>query len=348
MTVSRVTMATMPKHRLALVTVIVLLASGCGRSSSTLPAGGATPTSATPPGPTVSGADFTIRMPIEIGDAANNAYGLWPYGVHGGGHAADGHPGWDIEYRPGATAVAAAAGTVQSVVAATTPGAVGVQLTHAAGGRTCRTVYQNIGTLAPGIVVGAGVSAGQAIGIPVTQTLMIGSASVTFAMIHFQVDDFSAAPGGLTNPNAVGPDAVLDAGGRAVFDLIWNGSVYNQELCEPFPSNPRGAAFPLTRTWTRQSGAGAARIEFTRLDVNTNRYLYSLFDDRGVQTDSGTIELSTSGRPPSVMTLQPAGGGARRMGLFDIQGETMRLAVGAPGGSAPGSLVGAAVYHTPR
>jgi hypothetical protein len=125
-------------------------------------------------------------------------------------------------------------------------------------------------------------------------------------------------------------------------------TAYNQELCEPFPSNPRAAVFPLTRSWIRQSGADPVRIEFTRLDVNTNSYQYRFFDDRGVQTEAGTIELSTSGSPPSSMALQPSGGGARRLALFDIEGDTMRLAIGAAGAPAPGGLGGAAVYRTSR
>ena len=38
-------------------------------------------------------------------------FGLWPYGVHGGGHP-EGHPGMDIEYAPGAKVRAAADGVV--------------------------------------------------------------------------------------------------------------------------------------------------------------------------------------------------------------------------------------------
>ena len=328
---------------LSILAASVLAACGCGSSSTTGPTAASTPTNLTP----TTGA-FTIRMPIEVADAANGAYGLWPYGVHGGGHASDGHPGWDIEYRPGSAALAAADGVVQSIAPATTPGAVGVQLMHAAGGRSYRTVYQNIGSLAAGIIVGASVRSGQMIGIPVTQTLVIGTSSVTFAMIHFQVDDFNAPPGGLTNPNAVGPDAFLDGAGRAAFDVIWNASSYNQELCEPFPSNPRGAGFPLTRAWTREGGPGVPRLEFTRLDVNSNDYEYRFFDEGGLVTERGTLQLSVAGRPPASVALQPSGGAARRLALFDILGETMVMNVGAPGGPPPGSLAGATNYRTPR
>src|SRR5689334_997482 len=47
---------------------------------------------------------YCVDLPIAAEDTAFNAYGLWPFGVHGGSHAVDGHPGWDIEYRAGASA----------------------------------------------------------------------------------------------------------------------------------------------------------------------------------------------------------------------------------------------------
>lgn len=321
--------------------VAVVMACACGTSSSTRPTTQTTPTAGTP------GA-FAIRMPLEVADAASNAYGLWPYGVHGGGHATDGHPGWDIEYRLGSSALAAADGVVQSIAPATTPGAVGIQLMHTVAGRNYRTVYQNIGVVAAGITVGASVKSGQALGIPVTQTLMMGSSSVTFAMVHFQVDDFLAPPGGLTNPSAAGPDAFLDAGGRAAFDAIWSTSSYNQEFCEPFPSNSRAAGFPLTRVWTREQGPGVPRIEFTRLDVNSNDYDYRFLDEAGIVTETGTLQVSVAGRPPASVTLQPAGAGPRRLALFDIFGDTMRIDISAPGGSRPGSLATATGYRTIR
>jgi len=318
----------------------LLLNAACGANSSA----SATSPDTTVSGPTSPGA-FTIRMPIDASDTAHNAYGLWPYGVHGGGHASDGHPGWDIEFRLGANALAAADGIVDSMVAAMTPGAVAVQLRHTVGGRAYRTVYQNIGTLAAGITVNASVKAGQAIGVPVTQTLMIGTSNVTFAMIHFQVDDFSNPPGGLTNPMATGPDLYMDAAARPLMDAIWSEASYNQELCEPFVSNPRGATFPLTRVWTRESGAGFARIEFTRLDVNTSDYEYRLFGDGGTVVESGTLRLSANGRPPTSVTLQPSSGAARPA-LFDIAGDTMRIDIRAPGAPTPTSLAAATVYRT--
>jgi hypothetical protein len=39
---------------------------------------------------------FVIDLPIAAGDGATLAYGIRPYGVHGGGHAVDGHGGFDM------------------------------------------------------------------------------------------------------------------------------------------------------------------------------------------------------------------------------------------------------------
>ena len=57
-----------------------------------------------------SSTPFVIDLPIAAGDGATLAYGIWPYGVHGGGHALDGHGGFDVEYRIGAPVLAAADG----------------------------------------------------------------------------------------------------------------------------------------------------------------------------------------------------------------------------------------------
>ena len=40
---------------------------------------------------------------------------FWAFGVHGSGQAFDGHPGWDIEYRIGASIIAPADGTILNI-----------------------------------------------------------------------------------------------------------------------------------------------------------------------------------------------------------------------------------------
>src|SRR5262245_42673380 len=69
-----------------------------------------------------------VDLPIAAADTAFNAYGVWPFGVHGSSHAADGHPGWDIEFKAGAFARAVASGVVQALVVDTASGTTTVQL----------------------------------------------------------------------------------------------------------------------------------------------------------------------------------------------------------------------------
>ena len=97
------------------------------------------------PSPSASSAPFVIDLPIAAGDGATLAYGIWPYGVHGGGHAVDGHGGGlDIEHRVGAP-VLAAAGVVESVIAdARDPDRKVVHLTHARDRGQYRTDYGNL------------------------------------------------------------------------------------------------------------------------------------------------------------------------------------------------------------
>src|ERR1043166_9508056 len=86
------------------------LAAGCSGGPSQPSRSGDPAT----PSPSASSAPFVIDLPIAAGDGATLAYGIWPYGVHGGGHAVDGHGGFDIEYRIGAPVLAASAGVVES------------------------------------------------------------------------------------------------------------------------------------------------------------------------------------------------------------------------------------------
>ena len=165
--------------------------AGCGGAP-------AAPTDLPAPTPTTA-ATFAVGMPIALPDLGSAAYGLWPFGVHGSSHALDGHPGWDIEFRPGASVLAAATGTVQSVFAdANGSGRSTVQIGHAVNGRQFRTVYTNIGSVAPRVTAGAGVSAGQPVGTAGILTLTIGTRTVTFSMTHFQVDDFRQSAGRVT------------------------------------------------------------------------------------------------------------------------------------------------------
>ena len=112
------------------------------------------------PLPTTVPGVLGLRMPIDASDAATTAFGLAPFGYHGADHAADGHPGWDVEYRIGGIVRSAAAGTVQSVFAdPSVPGRSTVQIEHVVGTHFYRTVYTNLATVSPGIAADAAVLA---------------------------------------------------------------------------------------------------------------------------------------------------------------------------------------------
>lgn len=342
--------------RLAGALALTFVLVGCGGTSQSPTAPTQTPqtTTTTPaapapappaPAPAPTPTRFAVRMPIDQADLASAAYGLWPFGTHGGGHAFDGHPGWDVEFRPGGTALVASDGTVQMVFPdAFTPGRFTVQIEHEAGGKRYRTVYTNVETVAREIQQGARVMAGQRIGTPGVQSAMIGRTNVTYGMIHFQVDDFSQNSG-QTNQMAVGPAQYLDEAGRAMFNQIWPKAKYYGELCEPFDRNPRDAQFPLTRTWTLESGALPQRIDFTRLDPTTNDYAYALIDGSGRTIESGTLQIEPTATPLATIDFQPRAGAPRR-GVYDIVSDRMDLALGEAGASRPANLAGAAVYRT--
>lgn len=132
--------------RSALLILILSATAACNSDSSpTAP----TPVTALPPIvvplPTAVPGVLSLVMPIDPTDVATAAFGLAPFGYHGADHAADGHPGWDVEYRVGGLVRTAAAGTVQSVFPdPSTPGRSTVQLEHVVGTHFYRTVYTNL------------------------------------------------------------------------------------------------------------------------------------------------------------------------------------------------------------
>jgi hypothetical protein len=279
---------------------------------------------------------------VAAGDTASNAYGIWPFGVHGSSHAADGHPGFDVEFRPGALVRAAADGTILNVVAdSQSAGRVTIRIDHAAGSGRYATDYTNVANVL--VSAGATVTRGQPIGTAGTQTQFIGSTQVTWAMTHFQVNDFSRSEG-LTNPNAVSPEAFLTAGGRGVFDAMWRTAAYNTEICEPFPTNSRLQVFPLSRTWTLRSGGLPARLDIRCVAENSVDYEYTMRGADGAVVESGVWRVDTSTRPQRV-DVRPASGTAR-LGVYDIVSDTLELNLGTPGGSRPSSLSGASTYAT--
>jgi hypothetical protein len=306
---------------------------------------GPTPIVAAPALPTTVPGVLSIALPIEPGDNGTTAFGISPFGYHGADHAEDGHPGWDIEYRIGGTVRAAAAGTVQSVLAdAFTPGRTTVQIEHVVGTHYYRTVYTNIATLAAGIAANESVRAGQAIGTAGTITATVGTQSLSYAMTHFQLDDFEYYRE-IPNPNAVSPESFLSSEARTLFDALWTRAVFSHELVEPFISNPRTLAFPASRTWMKVAGDGPAGIRFTRRNARASmEYDYALLSDSGSAVEAGTLTLAHTTRPwASFDLVSPL---SRRLALYDIQSNEMRLALAPPGSPRPADLTSASIYRT--
>ncbi|MGE0866018.1 MAG: peptidoglycan DD-metalloendopeptidase family protein [Vicinamibacterales bacterium] len=328
--------------------LLAVTAAACSDQSPTAPT--ITTVAASPPIvvplPTAVPGVLSLAMPIELADLATTAFGLLPFGFHGADHAEDGHPGWDIEYRIGGTVRAAAAGTVQSVFPdPSVPGRTTVQLEHVVGTHFYRTVYTNLATVNPDIVAAATVRSGQALGTAGTVSQTVGTTPITYAMIHFQLDDFEYYRE-IPNPNAVTPEPFLSADAKLFFDRIWSTAVSSTELVEPYASNPRDLRFPASRTWMRVSGDGPAGIRFTRASARSADYEYAILTEAGTAIESGTVTLALTARPfPSIDLVSGTG---RRLGMYDIVSDTMRLSMANAGESRPTDLGAASTYRTPR
>jgi len=286
---------------------------------------------------------FCVALPIAAKDTAFAAYGVWPFGVHGSSHAIDGHPGWDIEYKVGGQALAAEAGTVLSLFADTATGTTTVQLSHVWHGKNYRTVYTAIATVAAGVTVGAAVTRGQVLGVPRSQTRMIGTRTVTYAAIHFQFDDFSSTDG-LTNVNAVSPEGHLLADARVLFAAMWAKTGYSQELCEPFMANPRSATYPLTRRWTSGVGASARLLDVMCQDSPTNPHLFVL--DAPEDKSSGSLLVNPLAGGLGEIDFNRTGTVQR--GLYRVVSDSLWLQVAVVGAPRPAALTAPQVYVTSR
>lgn len=336
------------RHRLLTVVVIACLAVSCTDRrlpDAAVSVAGPTPVVPVPALPTTVPGVLSLVLPVEPGDSGTTAFGIAPFGYHGADHAEDGHPGWDIEFRIGGTVRAAAAGTVQSVFPDPfTAGRTTVQIEHVVGTHHYRTVYTNIETLAAGIAANESVRAGQAIGIAGTITATVGTQTLTYAMTHFQLDDFEYYRP-IPNPNAVSPEAFLSSEARTLFDALWSRAVFSHELVEPFITNSRDLTFPASRTWMRVSGDGPAGIRFTRRNARAAmEYDYALLADSGSAVEAGTLSLSHTSKPTASFDLVSAT--ARRLAVYDIRSNELRLALAPPGSPRPTDLTNASVYRT--
>ncbi|TAH39310.1 MAG: M23 family metallopeptidase [Planctomycetota bacterium] len=303
----------------ALALLFGLGVTACGEEvdpGQTVPA---RPVHATTPRP---GAPPQFDLPIDSGEAAFTAYGIWPYGVHGGGHP-EGHPGYDLECRPGAEIRAMAPGRVVRVEANTAfPGQWDVTLRHDGG---WQTRYGHLTGLADDLPEGAEVQRGQRLGGP--------GAVDGFHMIHFVIEGpYECAD--LT--------LVLTAKAVPALQEIWRRAAYSEELCEPMLVNVRGAEFPLVATWRRAGSEGPDGIRFTRTDPQASEYRYEILEGHRSREQGGVRVRPLPGWSFSELDLLPDSGGPPRLGLYDVVGPAMRIRWAA---ERPASLENAWAYE---
>jgi hypothetical protein len=269
---------------------------------------------------------FTIDMPILAGQGARVTFGLWPFGVHGGGHP-EGHAGWDIEYAANALARAAADGVVVSIEDNDAgPGQKNVEINHRPGRST---VYHHLVDLEPGIAVGVEVGRGDPLGVAAD---FGGGHRVIHFSVRSSIDD-------------VCPLSFLSPSGQAIFDATWATAGYVEELTEPFPCNPVSVDLPLVRTWTLESGTLPAAIELTRTDPTTQAYTYRLLDGDELELETGDVTFiqPIAAAEWGTLDLEPDGGGAAHLALYRIVGDALTIDWGA---LRPADLTGASVYRS--
>lgn len=267
---------------------------------------------------------FAIELPIDgPGDSANAAYGLWPFGVHGGGHP-EGHAGWDVEYAAGSRVHAAADGIVTQIVPNDDfPLQFNITIEHRPG---FSTRYDHVTNPLPAIVVDAPVAVGDILGDP-------GDFGSFFA-VHFALRSYT---------ESVCPTEVLSPSAASLFDEIWSDAAYDEELVEPFPCQALAAGFPLTRIWQRTAGPLSPSIEFTRTSPASTVYGYTLRDAAESVIETGTASIDTSTMPAAI-DLVPDGAGATHLGVYRIvSGEML---IDWDDVARPVNLAGASTYQT--
>ena len=327
-----------------LIVIAGLVAGACSLEKSptaSTPVASPSPPPPVPSLPTNVPGVLAVSLPIDPGDVINTGFGVVPFGYHGADHAIDGHPGWDIEYRPGGVVRAAAAGTITSVALQAT-GRTVVTVEHLVGAHYYRTIYTNLINLPADIIVDAAVVAGQPIGGAGPAAAVAGVASNN-ASIHFQLDDLEFHREG-PDPKAVSPEPFLTEASRLLFARVWGTALYHHELVEPYATNPRDLRFPAIRTWTRAGGDGPAGIRVTRATAQSADYTYELLAESGTVIETGFVLLDLAARPyPSIDLVSPVG---RRLGLYDIVSNEMRMTLASPGAGRPTTLDSTHVYRT--
>lgn len=266
--------------------------------------------------------------------------------MHGSSHLLDGHPGFDFEFRPGAPVYAPTDAMVSGRMPdGNAPGEREVlQLSYPGSPSDYLIDITNLMNVPASLQKGLRVSRGQVIGTAGPIGFGSNPSSFTPSMIHFGVSDPNTNEPNIA-PHSVSPDKFMSAEARAQLAAIWQNAAYVSEWCEPFLDNDRQALFPKSRTWTLTSGSTPARV-VAGCTSDGFATQYSFVDGNGATLETGSMTVGWSARPTTVDFTSSTG--TRRLGLYDIVSETMRLSLGAPGAGRPASLAGASTYSTQK
>lgn len=287
---------------------------------------------------------FELDLPVRMQDVGYRMFGVAPYGYHVAEHRYDGHPGLDFETLPGAKVYAAIGGSVQVFTDSHSPDKQTLQISFSDGGKNYRLVHTNLAAVGPGVGTGATVSRGQALGTAGSQTqIQAGGVAVTYAMTHFQLDDFSANYG-LTNTSAVSPEPYFSAAAKADLASIWAQSAYWQMVCEPYLTNPRGLIpYPtVVRVWSRTAGSLANRIDFACDYSSSKQVRYTFHDGAGESVETGYADITEATGGTSTIDFTSASG--VRKGVVYVKDSILRVAYSAVGGTRPADFGDAAEY----
>ena len=309
----------------------VVISINCRRRQRRLPR--PLPPLPAPPLPTTVPGVLSVAMPIDTFDAANAAFGLLPFGYHGGGHTEDGHAGWDIEIAH--RRASACCGDryrhqrgARSDLARFEPQSCSSMLSA----RTfiARTIRTSPASPLKSSSMQA-VVVGQTIGT-VARSRVIGNASITYAMTHFQLDDLEFHRE-VANPKAVTPNpssarrrsrCSIASGARRSISMSSSSLLRPTRVKRRLPCAP-GPALAATVRRGFALRAGVMRIP-TNCWPNWN-------GDRSRRR--GAAPVGQAGHDRFDLPT------ATRLGVYDIVSNEMRMAAATAGLPRPPDLSGA-------
>jgi hypothetical protein len=271
---------------------------------------------------------FSIGLPVSPSGHDNQVFGLWPYGVHGGGHP-EGHPGLDFEYAVGAKVIASTAGPIVVIRQNTShlPAILWSVVQEPRPG--FKVIYDEVANLPPSIVVGTVLAEGDVVGDPYDKT--------TFRSNHLGV---------MVLGEHLCPSDYWHTTAQAQMDAFWPQCFFAEEPAEPRMHNPTQVTFPLTCRWeldTPGSGSSTAEVHFIRLDPTDWSFSYAFLDSGGSTLEWGAASFNMA-VPWGTVTFTPDSslGLSKRFGTYDIVEDVLTLDWDSAG--FPADLSGASLY----